>query len=183
VERGEVSMNDAERIIQKERCHNIDVNIETLFLNEKKHRPDLFTTLLELIRSAVPNTDVSASSILRLSRALSILLHVVKELCSGRVMRIRTALQTATPELFSFLADVYVRYVGEWMQALGSTTPGSNDEEVLNERMQISLSCLKILRRLLVNGFEFVNRSDEARQFWSVLNGQWSQFMNLGRFF
>ncbi|KAK6522888.1 hypothetical protein TWF281_002316 [Arthrobotrys megalospora] len=144
--------------------------------------PDIFSRLLDTIRSSAPPPDQSQTlpnkqpSVLRLQRSLSLLLHVVKELCAGRLPRIRSNLQTASPELFRVIAGIYVQYVEHWKHGVENN---SHSDEWVNERLNISLSCLKVLRRLLVSGFEFANRSDEIKQFWTITNEQWNSFINM----
>ncbi|KAK6496883.1 hypothetical protein TWF481_001865 [Arthrobotrys musiformis] len=144
--------------------------------------PDIFSRLLDIIRTSAPPPDQSQllphqqPSVLRLQRSLSLLLHVVKELCTGRIPRIRSNLQTASPELFRVIAGIYVQYVEHWKHGVENN---SHPDEWVNERLNISLSCLKVLRRLLVSGFEFANRSDEIKQFWTITNEQWTSFINM----
>lgn len=144
--------------------------------------PDVFSRLLDIIRTSAPPPDQSQllpnqqPSVLRLQRSLSLLLHVVKELCTGRIPKIRSSLQTASPELFRVIAGIYVQYVEHWKHGVENK---SHPDEWVNERLGISLSCLKVLRRLLVSGFEFANRSDEIKQFWTITNEQWSSFINM----
>lgn len=125
--------------------------------------PTVFTELTTLIRDA-PSSDAS----LRLTRALSILLHVVKELATGRLVRTRANLQSVTPEVFRVLGGVYVRHVEIW-HGLLATTPVP---EAAGESMGVSLLCLKILRRLIVAGYEFPNRVGEVQELWGILGRQ-----------
>ncbi|KAF3913774.1 Importin-11 [Orbilia brochopaga] len=145
--------------------------------------PDIFSRLLEIIRASAPPPDIlqietgKHPSTLRLRRSLRILLHVVKELCAGRLPRIRSNLQTASPELFHVVAEIYVQYVEHWVVGVVETDDFS--DEWVNQRLTISLSCLKVLRRLLVSGFEFANRNSEIRQFWTIVNERWNTFIQL----
>ncbi|KAJ6264602.1 hypothetical protein Dda_0751 [Drechslerella dactyloides] len=144
--------------------------------------PDVFSRLLEIIRASAPPPDQSQTlpgkrpSALRLQRSLTILLYVVKELCAGRLPRIRSNLQTASPELFHVIAGIYVQYVEHWTHGIEAK---SHPDDWVNERLNISLSCLKVVRRLVVSGFEFANRSEEIKQFWTILNEQWNTFIRL----
>ena len=69
--------------------------------------PKVFTDITALIR---PASDATASgtsddrTTLQLTRALSMLLHVVKELATGRLSRTKTSLQSVTPEILRFWA-------------------------------------------------------------------------------
>lgn len=127
--------------------------------------PDVFTELTTVIRdsSAAPLTETTT---LRLTHSLSILLHVVKELATGRLVRTKAVLQSVTPEVFRVLGGVYVKHVELWHAQLG----GGQQTSV--EMMTITLLCLKILRRLIIAGYEFPNRAPEVQELWQILYGQ-----------
>lgn len=129
--------------------------------------PEIFSQLTSLIRSC--SESINQESALKLTRALQILLHVIKEHSSGKLPRMRTNLQTITPEMFTVLGSIYIECVDMWAP---STSPAP-------ELLAISLLCLKILRRLLVSGFEFPNRHENVGQFWQILQQHLASFLNL----
>lgn len=137
--------------------------------------PDVFSELTTIIRDASQATsssgEVDEATGLRLSRSLSVLLHVVKELATGRLIRTKANLQSVTPEVFRVLGGVYVRHVKIWHDLLGQSPVPPRTSEMMN----ISLLSLKILRRLIVAGYEFPNRVAEVRELWQILSAQvWS---------
>lgn len=140
--------------------------------------PKVFTDITSIIRQA---SDATASgqhddqTSLQLTRSLSMLLHVVKELATGRLSRTKSNLQSVTPEILKVLGDVYVRHVQVWKGILGQqSAPGDKTQQM----MVISLSALKIMRRLIVAGYEFPNRAQEVNQAWSILSEHVWGFVN-----
>ncbi|PWW79173.1 ARM repeat-containing protein [Tuber magnatum] len=138
--------------------------------------PEVFTELTSIIRDASQSTsEIGEDEVatLRLKRSLSMMLHVVKELATGRLVRTKTNLQSVTPEVFKALGGVYVRYVEVWHSLLDQQPAPTK----LVDSMTVSLLTLKVLRRLIVAGYEFPNRVAEVRELWSILSGQvWAMF-------
>lgn len=95
-------------------------------------------------------------------------MHVVKELATGRLARTRANLQSVTPEVFRVLGGVYVRHVEIWHGLLGQSPVPPRTADM----MAISLLGLKILRRLIVAGYEFPNRVAEVQELWQILSAQ-----------
>ena len=73
-------------------------------------RPDLFQQLLQILRAS---TGPSAYR-LQLPRALLVVLYIVKELSTGRLLRTRQNLQTVAPEILNVLGTIYVSKVQSW---------------------------------------------------------------------
>ena len=90
------------------------------------------------------------------------LLHITKELSTGRIMRTRQNLQAATPEMLSVLRHIYNAQFQAWQSQLGAL---DNDCQT---RMEQSLLAMKVIRRLLVAGYEHPNRNDEVHEIWSL---------------
>ncbi|CAK3947954.1 Importin beta [Lecanosticta acicola] len=104
---------------------------------------------------------------LQLARALLTLLHIIKELSTGRLQRTRQHLQVATPEVVAAVGTVYARLVEQWMNA-----PNATD-------MQQSLLAIKVLRRLVIFGYEYPNRDSDVTSFWSLSQQHLGAFINL----
>jgi hypothetical protein len=73
-------------------------------------RPDLFQQLLQILRAS---TDPNAYR-LQLPRALLVVLYIVKELSTGRLLRTRQNLQSVAPEILNVLGTIYVNKVQNW---------------------------------------------------------------------
>lgn len=93
---------------------------------------------------------------LQLARALLTLLHIVKELSTGRLQRTKQYLQAATPEIVSVVGNAYAALVDRWRPS-----PNADD-------MHQSLLAIKLLRRLLISGYEHPNRDADVVSFWNL---------------
>ncbi|KAF2766839.1 ARM repeat-containing protein [Teratosphaeria nubilosa] len=123
--------------------------------------PDLLSSILDSLRNA------SSLPPLHLARSLLVLLHVVKELATGRLQRTRQTMQAASPEIVHVLSELYVQTVSYWQSNL--------DEN----GMKLSLLVIKSLRRLLIVGYEHPNRNQEVISFWSATQQLLGPFMQL----
>ena len=133
-------------------------------------RPDAVSSAIDAIRRSSDEDDST-----RLARALLILLHIVKELATGRLQRTRQNLQAATPEILSVLGQIYVERVRNWQSGLEGGQPPAD----IQPAMEQSLLSIKILRRLLVSGYDFPNRNSEVHEFWTLTFGQVDSFITL----
>lgn len=79
-------------------------------------------------------------------------------------------MQVATPEIVHVLGSLYASLVDSWR---GSSSPDSGVP------MEQSLLALKVIRRLLIRGYEHPNRDSEVREFWSVTHQHLAAFMQL----
>ena len=120
--------------------------------------PDALSSLVQTLRSA------SQVSPLQLARALLALLHIVKELTTGRLQSSRQKLQAATPEVVHVLGELYVDTVTFWRSRLRES---SSDTDATSA-MQVSLLTIKIVRRLLVSGYRNPNRDNDVVVFWNL---------------
>lgn len=84
------------------------------------------------------------------------------------MIRTKANLQSVTPEVFRVLGGVYVRHVEIWHSLFGQSPVPRRTAEM----MSISLLSLKILRRLIVAGYEFPNRVAEVQELWQILSAQ-----------
>ncbi|KAK7616199.1 armadillo-type protein [Phyllosticta citricarpa] len=134
--------------------------------------PDVVNELLNLLRNSV----APGASPLYLHRILLVLLHVIKELATGRTIRMRSNLQSIAPEIFRTLGHIYVDKVQQWQSFLQQ---GGDDEGGALENIEHSLIAIKILRRILVAGFDFPNREKDVQEFWVVVCDQLGQFLAL----
>lgn len=124
--------------------------------------PDVLTTLTHALRSQLPP--------LQLLRALLVLLHIVKELSTARLQRSRRDLQSATPEIVHVLGALYAHSVDRWRN-------GPIQDGELS--MQQSLLSMKILRRLLISGYEHPNRNSEVVIIWQLTQEHLGAFIEL----
>ncbi|KAF2002151.1 ARM repeat-containing protein [Amniculicola lignicola CBS 123094] len=132
--------------------------------------PDLFQQLLQVLRAA---TEPNAYR-LHLPRALLILLQIIKELSTGRLAKTRQTLQTVTPDIFNLLGQIYVSKVQSWQRFFRE---GGDDEGGAIEDIDNSLLSLKLLRRLVVAGYEFPGRDTNVQQFWTLTRNHLGEFL------
>ena len=123
--------------------------------------PDEITSIIDLLRSSSHHDKSS----LQLPRTLLTLLQIVKELISGRTPRIRATIQSLTSEIFRVVAPIYVDKFRSWFSFL---THGGEDEGGALCDIEHSLLALKVIRRLLIAGFEFPNRENDVQNFWTI---------------
>jgi len=124
--------------------------------------PDALSSLTDILRSQLPP--------LHLARALLVLLHIVKELSTGRLQRTRQNLQAATPEIVHVLGNVYATSVEAWRN-------GDSGDAV--SIMQQSLLAIKVLRRLLIFGYEHPNRNSEVSALWQLTQEHLGAFVQI----
>ena len=147
-----------------------------LFGPQKKYadnlRPDAISSVTQHVRLAsLPEVNP-----LYLSRALLILLYIVKELATGRLQRTRASLQTAAPEVFKILGTIYVNKVKSWINSIRNN--GGHGEGVLMELEQ-SFLILRLMRRLMIAGYEHPNRHAEVQEFWGLITQHFGEIMSL----
>ena len=81
-----------------------------------------------------------------------------------------------TPELVHILATIYTQKTDEWKIFLER---GGDDEGGALEALEQSLLALKILRRLLIVGYEFPNRDKEVGDLWLLLQVHWDDIRQI----
>lgn len=135
-------------------------------------RPDAISFIIDSLRNSA---QLNANPI-RLLRTLLILLHIIKELSTARLQRSRASLQAATPEIIRVLGQIYLEKVHSWQGALEA---GTGDQSSMLQSMETSLLAIKVLRRLLVSGYEFPNRDSDVHHFWQLTSAQVGVFMTI----
>lgn len=126
-------------------------------------------SLINALRSSVQ----PGANPLQLPRTLLILLQIIKELSTARLQRTRTNLQSLTPEIFQILGSIYVDKVNSWGTSLEQ---GNASEGAVLEPLEQSLMCIKVLRRLVIAGFEHPNREKTVQGFWELTHAHFTKF-------
>lgn len=111
-----------------------------------------------------------------LSRTLLILLYAIKELSTARLQRSRVKLQSAAPSIIRILTFVYTENAERWMSFLKY---GGDDEGGASESIDQSLLALRILRRLIIAGYDCPNRELEIATIWRILASQFEEILAL----
>ncbi|XP_012268880.2 importin-11 [Athalia rosae] len=116
----------------------------------------LVPTLLERVRGENPLTQ---------HRALLTLHHVVKNLASKRLAADRRLFQELTTNVFNFILNLWNTYTESFL-VLASTSAEPNQ---IQEALEKALLLLRILRKLIVNGFNKPSESQDAMLFLKVV--------------
>jgi hypothetical protein len=132
--------------------------------------PDVLTSLIKALRTA------NESNQLHLRRGMLMLLQVVKELATARLRKSQTSLQSVTPEIVFLLSEAYTQKVSHWMAFLNGN---GDDEGGAIDAMENSLFAIKILRRLLIVGYEYPNHDKDVQQLWEHSQHQFGQFLEM----
>ncbi|KAF3764370.1 hypothetical protein M406DRAFT_98527 [Cryphonectria parasitica EP155] len=148
--------------------HNALATAKVLRIDYPDYWPEALPSLIDLLRR-YKNGDQRL-----LSGALVLLLRIVKELGAARLRKSQTALQAVTPELVYLLGEIYSERTNLWTTWLSS---GQGDEDLANLAMQNSLSAAKILRRLLILGYENPAKDKVVVEFWSLTQNHFGQFL------
>jgi hypothetical protein len=125
--------------------------------------PNVLTTLIEVLRKAHQTNQT------HLKRGMLILLQVIKELSTARLRTSQTSLKSVTPEIVYLLNEIYVQKVTVWSAFLNGD---GEDEGGAMDAMENSLYSIKILRRLLIVGYDYPNHSKDVQQMWELSQQQ-----------
>lgn len=158
------SINEEDRALA---LHNALVIAKVVRIDFPNHWPDALKTIIDLVQS-------KRGDQMGLGGALLVLLRVVRELGTARLRSSQTALQVVTPELVQLLGEIYTQTTAQWLDFL---TKGRGDEDEADLAMQNSLTSLKILRRLLIVGYEDPHSSPVVREFWALSQTHFGQFL------
>ena len=74
-----------------------------------------------------------------------------------------------TPEIIQVLGGVYIDRFHKWRSFLRE---GGDDEGGALESIEQSLLALRVIRRVLIAGYDFPNRHSEMQEFWKILTTQ-----------
>lgn len=132
--------------------------------------PDVLTSLIKILRNA------NESNQLQLRRGMLILLQVVKELATARLRKSQTSLQSVAPEIVFLLSEIYTQKVAQWV---GFLNGNGEDEGGAMDAMENSIFAIKILRRLLIVGYEYPHHSTDVQQLWEHSQHQFGQFLEM----
>lgn len=132
--------------------------------NDPFFRPDLLHNLLHVIQTTASAPDAS-SELLR-ARSLHVLNLVIKALCSKTLAPARRQFQQIAPDLFRSIASIYVSIADLTISKVAAqpSIVNNDDEHTrLLSDLDVTATCLKCLRRLLIHGFSDLHQSQEAR--------------------
>ncbi|KAK2594260.1 hypothetical protein QQS21_008039 [Conoideocrella luteorostrata] len=132
--------------------------------------PDALPSIIELLRSSKNGNQQ------QLYGTLQMLLRVVKELGTARLRKSQTALQSVTPEIVYVLSEIYSEKSALWLSILNNTQGAEHDA---NMAMLNGLVALKILRRLVIVGYERPHTDKSVEGFWTLSQNQFGQLLSI----
>ncbi|KOS18264.1 Importin-11 [Escovopsis weberi] len=148
--------------------HNALAIAKIVRIDYPVHWPDAMSNIIDLVRSLRNGNQQ------HLSGALLVLLRVVKELGTARLRKFQTALQSFAPEVLHLLAEIYSERSACWISHLSG---GSGSEEEGSLAMHNSLLALRVLRRLVIFGFEHPHRDRSVEHFWTLSQNQFGPLL------
>lgn len=148
--------------------HNALVVAKVIRIDYPADWPEALSSIIALLRSSKNDNQQ------HLYGTLQILLRVVKELGTARLRKSQTALQSVTPEIVYVLSEIYSEKSAAWVSFL---TSGQGNEAEANLAMLNSLFSLKILRRLIILGYERPHGDKYVEQFWTLSQNQFGQLL------
>jgi len=90
------------------------------------------------------------------------------------MMSIRKKLHDVASELLSVLGQIYVSKVQSWQNFFNN---GGDDEGGALENIENSLLALKIIRRLVIAGYDFPGREKDIQEFWALSRNHFGDFL------
>ena len=154
--------------------HRLALQISLLIAKVIRYEyPQDWPDAIDIIVGNLRLYSQSPGNSLHLSRTLLILLYIVKELSTAKLQRSRVKLQSDSPEIVKVLSTIYAEIVRSWLSRL--TYGGSENQNT--EVMDQSLLSLRILRRLIIVGFDFPNRQQEMRDIWNSFTVQLGEML------
>lgn len=133
--------------------------------------PTLVPELLNHLRQAAE----PSSNPQYMTSTLITLLPIIKELSTGRLMKMRSSLRQVTPEVIQVLGQIYCNLVQRWASFPTEQLDSHDLQSEALRLIQRSLMALKILRRLIIAGYEHPNRCKDVEDFWTFTQSQFSQ--------
>ncbi|KKA26207.1 hypothetical protein TD95_000039 [Thielaviopsis punctulata] len=140
-------------------------------IDQSKEWPEAIPTLIQIIRNI---RSSGAGSAIKLYSALNILLRIVKELATARLRKIQTSLQELSPEIVYLCCEIYSENKNAWCKFMQD---GQGNAAVMETVMSNSLISLRILRRLVVFGYEDPWTDNSVREFWAISQVNFGELM------
>lgn len=148
--------------------HNALAVAKVVRIDYQQNWPEAMSSLIGLLRT---NRNGNQA---HLHGALLLALRVVKEMATARLRRSQTALQGITPELAYLLVEMYSEQSTLWVNTL---TGGQGDKGAAEQAMLNSLFCARILRQLLITGYEAPYKDKTVQDYWGLSQTHFGQFL------
>lgn len=122
--------------------------------------PVEWPNLFEQIEVLLNNENVWKDQV----KVYNILIHlnqIIKIIAVARIGRCRPAMQSKMPIIFPLLMRIYLCYFNKW-----TNTDSIEDDDI--SELQVSYLALKVLRRIVVDGFESPHKDKSVIEFMSI---------------
>jgi len=137
--------------------------------------PSLMDEIMDLLRQSVqPNAPPK-----QLWRVLLITHHLIKELSTIRLNRQIANLRAVAPNLFNVLGELYQYKFQQWQNALAHEKGSGNPQMQAVDDMSDCEYVLKIMRRLLVSGYEFPHTNETVQSFWRTTTSHMQLYIQI----
>lgn len=101
----------------------------------------------------------------QLDRGLHTIAQIIKSLCATRFGKVRQTLQSVAPMIFGFVGSIYEKSMNDWLQSRSDGPIGSPQDYTY-----VCFSCLKIIRMILLYGYENLNRESQAQEMFTLIS-------------
>lgn len=128
--------------------------------------PSEWPTVFDEVADILESQQLSESlAMVRINNILIILNQILKILSSVRIGRARTAMQGKMPIIVPHIIKFYHHYFHMWVADGGSSQNTMRVPQFDAATMQVDYMCLKNLRRAIVDGYEYPQRSRSICEF------------------
>ncbi|XBW35908.1 hypothetical protein QEN19_001483 [Hanseniaspora menglaensis] len=111
------------------------------------------------------NSSMNSTDRIKLYNLLTIINQVVKTVSGARIGKCRTEFQKRSGPLFSTLHQIYSTFSNIWFTSISTD---SLNEDDLAQIMEISYMSSKVLRRLIVDGFQQPHLNEQCNSFYNT---------------
>ncbi|ANB13326.1 Kap120p [Sugiyamaella lignohabitans] len=127
--------------------------------------PDLFDQLSSILMEAI-----NEQNLVKLYNTLYILNQVLKVLASVKFGRSKPAMQERATDLLRKVSPIYISLVNEWK---------ASPREFDIAKMEVSYLALKVLSRLMYDGHDYINRTEDTVSFFGTAQEHLRLFLEL----
>ncbi|GMM56878.1 Kap120 protein [Maudiozyma humilis] len=137
--------------------------------------PAEWPNLFEAVEVLLKNPSVNRDDI----KLYNILIHlnqIVKILGTARIGRCKPAMQSKIPLIFPLIVQIYLRTFEEWTAKLTSANAPTDSDELA--KLQVSYLALKVLRRIVCEGYERPHRDESVCEFMKLTVSHFELLIN-----
>lgn len=127
--------------------------------------PNEWPTLIEDIISIMEHSESSPDFMIIMNNLMTILNQIIKMLATVRIGKTRIVMQSKIPTLFPHLVKFYKLFFDKWCgDGINNINDNNNDQAI----MQVGYMFLKVIRRILVDGYAHMHREPSIQDFMEL---------------